>query len=139
MMHPVSDEALMRYIDDELPADERTRIEAHLRACSECGREVALYRALGQNLRRMDMAANGGSVWKGVSRRLTQPIGWALIIMAGLVYAAWGVYAWWYSPEVLWQKLVGGAVAIGIILLLASALIDRLVDLKSDPYRNVHR
>ena len=35
MKHEISHEQLMRYLDDEVGTEERSRIEAHLERCSE--------------------------------------------------------------------------------------------------------
>jgi hypothetical protein len=38
-----------------------------------------------------------------------------------------------------WEKLATGAIAIGILLLLASVIWDRLREWETDPYRDVYR
>lgn len=138
MNHPVNHEALMRYLDDELPTEEWTRVDAHVRECSECSREIAVFGAMSRDLRTLE-ATGMETVWHGVSRRVTQPVGWMLVVVGALVYVAWGVYSWWTGPDLLWEKLAGGALVLGLILLLSSAAIDRMIDLRTDPYRNVQR
>jgi len=139
MSHGVTPEALMRYLDDELPPDERAAVERHIAGCSECAREVALYRTMGSELRRIGLQLQTETVWSGVSRRIAQPVGWALVIAGVLVWTAWGVYAWWTGPDSFVEKTAAGGVVIGLALLLTSALIDRLIDLRTDPYRRILR
>ena len=62
-----------------------------------------------------------------------------LIIVGASVLTAWGIYSYVTSPEGLWTKLATGAVVIGLVLLLASAILDRLGALRTDRYREIQR
>lgn len=139
MSHAISPETLMRYLDDELPVEERAAVEAHVRVCSECARELTLYREMGIEMRRGDLSIDNETVWSGVSHRIAQPVGWALLVAGSLVWIAWGAYAWWSEPEGFLVRVVAGAVVIGLLLLLTGALIDRLIEARTDPYRKILR
>ena len=65
--------------------------------------------------------------------------GWLLVVAGTVVLTAWGVYSYIKSPEDLWTKLATGALVIGFVLLLLSAVLDRVRDLRTDRYREVER
>ena len=43
------------------------------------------------------------------------------------------------NVDAMWEKLANSAVIIGLLALLASALIDRWVDLRTDPYKEIRK
>lgn len=141
MSHDVSHETLTRYLDDELPPDERERVEDHLSGCAECRREVEVTRKLKEDLAALPGGdpARGGSVWDAVNRRLARPMGWVLLV-AGAV-ASLGLGAWGFvtADAPLAEKLAAGAVGLGLALLLASVGWERWREWKTDPYRKVER
>jgi anti-sigma factor RsiW len=138
--HSVSHEDLMRYLDGELPPDARARIATHIEGCTECNREYVVFEAMKNGFRSM-LAGNGvgPSLWASVSRRLVQPTAWLLIVAGAAGWVAWGLYAWFISPEHFLLKITEGFVVLGLALLLAIAVGDRLRDLKTDPYREIQR
>lgn len=139
-MSHVEPDDLMRFLDDELPTDRQAGVEAHIGDCTECNRDFVIYRRLKGDLLAMGMEnGTGPSLWYALSRRLFRPTGWVLIIVGATVLAAWGVYSYVTSPEELWTKLATGAVVIGFVLLLASAILDRLGALRTDRYREIQR
>jgi hypothetical protein len=53
--------------------------------------------------------------------------------------AGWSVWTYATSPELFWRKLAVGSIVIGAALLLVSALVDRVRELPTDPYRRIQR
>jgi len=138
--HALGPEELMRFLDDELPADRRAAVEAHLEECTECRRDYVVFSKMKGELRSMAMEnGTGPSLWDTLGRQLVRPTGWLLVIVGALALAAWGVYSYVRSPEDLWTKLATGALVIGFVLLLLSAILDRVKDLRTDRYREVER
>jgi len=137
----VTHEELMRYLDGEVGAEERSRIEASLESSTEIRRELAVYRAMKDDLRTLKLNDGGpnGSVWNAVNRHLARPFGWVLFVVGALVWAAYGVYAYVTSSAFLFQKLATGAVGIGILVLLASVIWERYRTWLTDPYRDIQR
>jgi anti-sigma factor RsiW len=137
----VSSEDLMRYLDGELAPDDRARVEAELEASTELQREVAIYRALKADFQELSFhpATYRKSVWDQVNTRVTRPIGWFLVVAGVAVWMTYGVYVLATSPVDAWEKLATGAVAIGILMLLASVIWERYREWDKDPYRDVHR
>ena len=54
---PVRPDDLMRFLDGEIAPEERARIEAALSGSTELQRELALFRAMKDDLSRMDFDA----------------------------------------------------------------------------------
>jgi anti-sigma factor RsiW len=137
----ISSEDLMRYLDGELSPEERIRVEAALETSTELQREVAIYRALKSDFQELSFhpATYRKSVWDRVNTRVTRPIGWLLVMAGVAVWMTYGVYVFATSPVDPWEKLATGAVAIGILMLLASVIWERYREWDKDPYRDVHR
>lgn len=136
-------ETLMRYLDGELPPDERRRVDEALESSTELRRELAVYRMFHEDL--SELRIRGGqpagrhSVWTSVRPRLGRPVGW-LLMLAGL--ATWiGHVAWVYltSPAPSWEKGATSAIVIGILILFATVIVDRVQEWQTDPYRDVER
>lgn len=148
MSHAMDHATLMRFLDGELDDEERRRVEEHLASCTECRREVAVYRSIGEDLSGGGSREHGrpgrgtvetGGTWQAVDRRLTRPAGWALIAVGALFWLAWGVWSFVTSPGVPIEKLATGALLIGFAVLLASLGLERWRDWKREPYRDVER
>lgn len=142
MSHEVERETLMRYLDGELPAGERERVEDHLERCTECRREVEMF---GRMKRELSELPDGGrrrgreSIWDAVDRRLTRPFGWILLVVGVLIWAGWATWVFVNSEVAVVEKLSTGAVVIGLLLLLVSVGRERYREWQDDPYRDVER
>jgi len=136
----LTNEELMRYLDGEVGPEERNRIERSVESSTELRRELAVYRAMKDDLQTLKLnGSSNGSIWNAVNRNLTRPLGWILLIVGSLVWAAYGVYLYLNSEAFLWEKLATSGVGIGILLLLASVIWERYRVWLSDPYRDIQR
>lgn len=137
----VTTDDLMRYLDGELSPEERARVDAELARSTELQREVAIFRALKADFQELSFhpATHYESVWDEVNTRVTRPIGWLLVIVGVAVWMSYGAYVFATSPSDPWEKLATGAVAIGILMLLASVIWERVRELDRDPYKDVYR
>lgn len=141
MAERVTHEELMRYLDGEVGPEERSRIERSVETSTELRRELTVYKAMKDDLQNLKLANGGrsGSVWEAVNRQLARPLGWILLIVGSLVWAAYGIYVYLTSPVFVWQKVATGGVVIGILLLLASVIWERYRAWLTDPYRDIQR
>ena len=141
MPEQVTHEELMRYLDGEVGPEERLRIESSVERSTELRRELAVYKAMKDDLQNLRLNHGGpnSSVWDAVSRQLARPFGWVLLIIGALAWAAYGLWVFLTSPTLIWQKLATGAVGIGILLLLASVIWERYRVWLTDPYRDIQR
>ena len=137
----VTTDDLMRYLDNELSPEERSRVDTALATSTELQREIAIFRALKADFQELSFhpAARYTSVWDRVNARVTRPIGWVLMVAGLTVWLSYGVYIFATSPADPWEKLATGAVAIGILILFASVIWERYQEWLRDPYRDVHR
>ncbi|NOZ77643.1 MAG: hypothetical protein GXP48_00410 [Acidobacteria bacterium] len=139
----LNEKLITAFLDGELTQGDEQRVRLHLESCSYC-------RELYTDLRRIRDAA--------MSTRFPAPpddqwderprtrgslafrlLGWWLAIpwvIFVLAYAA--REAWLGSHGAAGRVLVFGGIAAGT-LLLVSALLDRLRDLKTDKYRGVNK
>lgn len=141
MAQRISSEDLMRYLDGEMSPEERARVDAELERSTELQRELAMFRAMKADFQELSFhpAEYRESVWDRVNDRVTRPIGWILVAVGTAVWMTYGAYLFATSPTDPWEKLATGAIAIGILMLLASVIWDRYREWQSDPYRDVQR
>jgi anti-sigma factor RsiW len=137
----ISHETLMRYLDGELPPEERRRVEEAVERSTELRREITIYRSLHEDLATLSFETNAtrGSVWDSVHKRLTRPIGWLLFATGVVAWLIHAVFEFASSESPSWEKLATSAVVIGILLLFASVIHDRYREFLTDPYRKVER
>ncbi|MBW3553606.1 MAG: hypothetical protein KY466_08850 [Gemmatimonadetes bacterium] len=136
----ITHEELMRYIDGELEPERMLAVEAALESDTELRRDYLLYSRMKTDLESLgEHMKDAGTVWTPVSRAIARPLGWILFILGAVIWMAYGVYAYLTSADAMWEKLSTSAVVVGLAMLLLSALLDRLHDLKSDPYRSIER
>ena len=130
----------MRYLDSEVGPEERNRIERSVESSTELRRELAVYRAMKDDLQTLKLNGDSnGSIWNAVNRNLTRPLGWILLIVGSLVWAAYGIYLYLNSEAFLWEKLATSGGGIGILLLLASVIWERYRVWLTDPYKDIQR
>jgi anti-sigma factor RsiW len=140
MIHDVVHEDLMRYLDDELPPDRRDAVAAHIEQCTECNRDLHVFQSLKGDLNAIVMRNEPGpSLWAAINHRLTRPIGWVMLVSGAVAMAGWSIWTYATSTELFWRKLAVGSIVIGAALLLVSALVDRVREMPTDPYRRIQR
>jgi len=135
-------EDLARYVDGELRGADLTAFESHLAGCTECTRDVAVFKSMKGELQEMGLKKPeipGGSVWGGVNRRIARPTGWIFVIIGFVMYLGYAVYTFIQSPIDLFEKLATGFVVIGFLILLASVAYERIRSYKTDPYKGVEK
>ncbi len=141
MLHELSHEDLMRFLDGELSPEDHARVEARVAASTELSREVKLFRAMKSGFQ--DLSFHPGtrrvSVWDKVNQRLTRPVGWVLVMVGAAIWTGYGAYIFTTTPGDPWEKLATGAIVIGILMLLASVIWERYRQWLTDPYRDVYR
>lgn len=137
----VSRAELMRYLDAEASPEERRRVEERLGASTELQRELAIFRAMKDDLHDLSFAPHplDDSIWAAVHRRLARPLGWTLLILGSAVWTVYGFYLYLASSTELWEKLATAAVVIGVLLLLAGVIFEQYRAWLTDPYKDVQR
>ena len=141
MATPIDQGDLMRYLDGEMSPEERSRTEEALAGSTELQRELALFRSLKSDIQGLSFhpAHYRTSVWDGVNAHVNRPLGWFFLLAGLAVWLIYGSYLFATSSVSPWEKLGTGAIAIGILMLLASVIWERLREWENDPYRDIHR
>ncbi|HET9452951.1 MAG TPA: zf-HC2 domain-containing protein [Gemmatimonadaceae bacterium] len=134
--HPL--EAISAYADGELSGAERERVERHLAGCTECARELALIRSMGDAMARQ-REVETRDLWSGVHRRITQPIGWVLVVAGVVVWLALALTEWFRGGELTPQWLATTAVGIGLALLVVGVAHQQYREWRESPYKDVER
>jgi len=136
--HPL--ESISAYADGELPAHERAAVEHHLADCTECTRELALIRSMGEAmLNETQRARVPERLWTRVHRRITQPLGWLLVVAGVAVWMALGLTEWLRAGELTWVWLATTAIGIGAALLMTGIAFAQYQEWRNSPYREIDR
>ena len=70
--------------------------------------------------------------------RATSSVGWLLLIVGIVIGVGIDIFQWAIAPDVsLSIKLLVGAIYLGMAFLLVSVLRQRLIDRKTDKYKDV--
>ncbi len=135
---------LSAYLDGELTQAGAQRVRIHLEDCEECRRTYEELARLQEMTRELAFAeppeARMKELEKSLSVQAPRRLGW-LFVMAGIV--AWLIYGailyirHWRPPTV--EEMIGSAIVIGFVLLLASVVVERLRQLPHDRYRRVDK
>lgn len=134
--HP--EERLSAYADGELPPEEAAAVEDHLEACTECRRELAVIRGMGEAMSETGTTA-GRSVWESVRRRIVALGGWLLVVAGLAVLAALAAVEWLRSGSLTPEWLATTAVAVGLGLVAVSIGWEQYREWKHSPYRDVEK
>lgn len=126
------------YADGELPPEAARRVAAHLESCSECARELALVRKMGEAMRDA-RPSESKSVWDGVERKITKPAGWLLVVAGSTILAALAGIEWFRTGEITLEWLAATGIGIGFALLILSIGWEQYREWKESPYRDVQR
>ena len=140
-MERIGPEDLMRYLDGEMPPEERRALEAAVERSTELRRELAIYRAMQRDFQSLSFTppTAGSSVWATVNRRVGRPLGWLFLVGGVVLWLGYVAYLFARSPVAPWGKVAVAGIVIGFLILLATVVADRYREWLTDPYRDVHR
>ncbi|MGI9201719.1 MAG: anti-sigma factor family protein [Woeseiaceae bacterium] len=135
-------EMLSGYIDGELTQQQRQRVEVHCSDCSVCERELEELTRLRADIGASKLSQFGEDTWRetmaDTTTRTARGIGWLLLIGGVLVAAGIAVFAFLTDPSIeMRAKLIAGAIYGGLAFLFVSVLRQRLIERKTDKYKDV--
>lgn len=135
-------ELLSGYIDGELTQQERQRVDIHCESCAECFQLRRELRELRRDVGDARLSEIGEDKWREMMSdstvQATRGIGWLLLIGGFLALAGIGIYEFLTDPSVGWpEKLLVAVIYGGFALLFVSVLRQRLIERKSDKYKDV--
>ncbi|MDX1499367.1 MAG: zf-HC2 domain-containing protein [Woeseiaceae bacterium] len=135
-------ELLSGYIDGELTSQDRQRVDVHCDACEQCRNQLAELRTLREQIGNARLSELGEDTWRenmnDFAVKSSRRIGWVLAVGGVLVLGGIAVFDFVTDPTVETRmKLLIGAVYGGLALLLVSVLRQRLIERRTDKYKDV--
>ena len=135
-------EMLSGYIDGELTQQQRQRVEVHCAECGECAKELQELGALRKEIGASSLSEFGEDTWRETmadsSVKAARGIGWLLLIGGVLACAGIAIFVFLTDPSIEWHaKLIAAAVYGGLGILFISVLRQRLIERKTDKYKDV--
>jgi anti-sigma factor RsiW len=116
-------ELLSGYIDGELTQQQQQRVRVHCDSCTACAQKLEQLEKLRQEVRRSRLSPLSEDIWrehmKEPTVEITRGLGWIDTSMATHI------------------KVITGLVWLGLGALLVSVLRQRLIERKSDKYKDV--
>lgn len=139
-IHEHVGELLSGYIDGELTQQDQQRVRLHCENCADCRRGLDELRTLRETMGKSNLSNVRQDVWRetmdDTAVKATRGIGWVLFI-GGLLLVA-GYFVVTVIPELsLLEALIVGGFYGGMLLLFISVLRQRLIERKSDKYKDV--
>ena len=101
---------LSAYVDNELPAELREQVAAHVSSCSACAAQVEFARELSSEVRAMPTPAPPPGLWDAIEARLGDEEQHSHL-------GETDVRHWWATPRATW------AMAASVLLALTAGLL----------------
>ena len=136
-------EMLSGYIDGELTQQERQRVQVHCEDCRHCAEQLAELSALRARIGNATLSDVSQDVWRenmsDTTTKATRGIGWLLFIGGLLIAGAIAIFELADSLDTLslTEILIFGGIYGGLLLLFVSVLRQRLIERKTDKYKDV--
>jgi len=129
-------------LDGELTQQERQRVALHCEQCESCRQDLAELRALRERMATSRLSVTGEDQWRETMKepvtQTTRSLGWVLFLAGIVAVAGVGLGAFVADPSVpTGMKLVLAAIYGGMALLFISVLRQRLIERKTDKYKDV--
>ena len=135
-------ELLSGFIDGELTQQDRQRVQIHCEQCATCRDELAQIRSVRSRVGSSRLSETGEDRWRETMEdttvKATRGIGW-LILIGGILLAV-GIFVIEVIGSTtmsITEKLIVGGVYGGLLLLFISVLRQRLIERKTDKYKDV--
>lgn len=135
-------EQLSGYVDGELTQQQRQRIDVHCDGCEECARDLRELQELRESIGNARLSNKDPDVWREMMNdatvQRTRGIGWLLLAGGVIACAGIGMFMFLFNPSIgIVEKLIASAIYGGLALLFYSVLRQRLIERKTDKYKDV--
>jgi hypothetical protein len=136
-------EMLSGYIDGELTQQARQRVRLHCERCADCSRELEMLRQMRKRVGESSLSDLDRETWRESmddnTVKTTRGAGWLFLIGGALLGGTILAYELFSgaSELTLTEKLIFGGIYGGLLLLFVSVLRQRLIERKSDRYKDV--
>ena len=135
-------ELLSGYIDGELTQQQAQRVRVHCESCRACADELEQLEELRREVGSSRLSPLSDDIWrehmKEPTVEITRGLGWILLIAGILGISGIAVYEFVIDTSMATHiKVITGLVWLGMGALLVSVLRQRLIERKSDKYKDV--
>ena len=135
-------ERLSGYLDGELTQQEVQRVDLHLSDCRECTGLLDELQDLRRRMGQSGLSQKYEDEWRetmdDTGVQLTRGIGWLLVIAVMLIIAAVVIFQFIIDPGTGgFVKFLISAFYLGLAALFVSVLRQRLIEQKTDKYKDV--
>ena len=135
-------ELLSGLVDGELTQQQRQRVTLHCEQCDECRQNLADLRELRERIGKANLSEVGEDKWRETmidsTVRTTRNMGWFFFIAGLLVIGGVGLVGFVLTDEIhIFMKLVLVAIYGGLASLFYSVMRQRLIERKTDKYKDV--
>ena len=133
---------LSGYIDGELTQQDRQRVEVHCDTCSQCQTTLEELKDLRRQVGKTRLSELGEDKWRedmnDTTVKVSRGIGWLLIIGCALVVGAMWLLVFLNDTSMSTaEKFLIVLIYAGPVALFISVLRQRLIERKSDKYKDV--
>lgn len=135
-------EQLSGFIDGELTQQERQFVTLHCEICADCRENLERLRELRNRIGSAELSEVGEDRWReridDPTVQLTQGIGWLLFIVGLLIVVGIALVGFLFSDDIsVGMKFLMLAIYGGLAALFFSVLRQRLIERKTDKYKDV--
>lgn len=136
-------ELLSGFIDGELTQQEHQRVRLHCERCEICSKQLAELTALRKQVGQTTFGTHNANQWReemdDMPTRASRGLGWLLLIGGALIAAGFFVVVFFLNVDglSLVERLIIGGIYGGLLLLFVSVLRQRLIERKTDKYKDV--
>lgn len=135
-------ELLTGFVDGELTQQQRQRVDLHCQQCEQCRENLASLLELRERIGEAHLSEVGEDKWRETMKDQTvqtsRGIGWILFIAGLLVIGAIALFDFISDSGMsILMKLTVAAIYGGLAVLLFSVLRQRLIERKTDKYKDV--
>jgi anti-sigma factor RsiW len=136
-------EMLSGYIDGELTQQARQRVRLHCDTCATCRKELETLEDMRERIGNATLSDRDQDTWRenmdDKAVKTTRGAGWLLLVGGALLGGAFLGYELFSSASrlSLFEKVVFGGIYGGLLLLFLSVLRQRLIERKTDKYKDV--
>ena len=133
---------LSGYLDGELTQQERQRLDLHLADCQDCAGMLRELEDLRERMGQSGLSQKYEDAWReemdDLGVKLSRGIGWVLLVGAAVIIGGFIVLQVLTDPGITgtWKFIIG-AFYIGLLGLFISVLRQRLLERKTDRYKDV--
>lgn len=133
---------LSGFVDGELTQQQRQFVSLHCNNCETCREELARLQEVRERVGNATLSEVGEDKWRETmddsTVQITRGIGWLIFIIGMLAIAGAGLMAFIFTNDMsIGMKLIFVGIYGGLALLLISVLRQRLIERKTDKYKDV--